>query len=92
MHTSYVDVVTQQILDHLYENYVVITIIDIEDSDTRIREPYNLTFLIEKMLNQIELAVEYTTAAKRPYQNDEIVSRDYLLVLKTGLYPEACRD
>ena len=92
MHTGYVGVTTQQMLDHLYDNYGIITAVDIEDNDTRMREPYNPTFPIETLFHQIELAVEYATAGKRPYQEDQVVSRAYLLVLRTGLYAEACRD
>ena len=92
MHTGYMGVTTQQMLDHLYENYGIITAVDIEDNDTRMREPYNPTFPIETLFHQIELAVEYATAGKRPYQEDQVVSRAYLLVLRTGLYAEACRD
>ena len=92
MHTCYVGVTTQKMLTHLYDNYGVITTVDIEDNDTRMREPYNPTFPIETLFHQIELAVEYATAGKRPYQDAQVISRVYLLVLRTGLYPEACRD
>ena len=92
MHICYVGVTTQQILDHAYENYGVITVVDIEDNYTRMREPYNPTFPIETLFHQIELAVEYATTGKRPYQEDQVVSRAYLLILRTFLYSEACRD
>ena len=69
----------------LYENYGVITVVDIEDNDTRMRKPYTPTFSIEALLHQIEIAVEYAAAV-------QVVSRAYLLVLQTGVYPEACRD
>ena len=35
MHTGYVGVTTQQMLDHLYENYSVITAVDIEYNNTQ---------------------------------------------------------
>ena len=57
MHTGYVGVTTQQMLDHLYENYGAITAVDIEDNDTRMRESYNPTFPIETLFHQMELAV-----------------------------------
>lgn len=47
MHTCYVGVTTQQILDHLYENYGITTAVDIEDNGTKMRETYNPTFPIE---------------------------------------------
>ena len=55
------------------------------------RELYNSTFPIETLFHRIELAVEYATAGKRLYQDAHVVSRAYLLVLKTCLYPEVCR-
>ena len=51
MYTCYVGVTTQQTLDHFYEHYRVIIAVDIEDNGTRIREPYNPTFLIEKLFH-----------------------------------------
>ena len=89
MHTGYVGVATQQMLTHLYDNYGVITAVDIEDNGIRIREPYNPTFPIETLFHQIELVVEYATAGKIPYQDAQVVSRAYLVVLRTGLYPES---
>ena len=70
-------------LTHLNDNYVIITAVDIENNDIRRREPYNPTFPIETLFHQIELAVEYATAGKRPYQDAQIVSRACLLVLRT---------
>ena len=92
IHTGYVGVTTQQILIHLYDDYDVITAVDTESNDTRMRKTYSPTFTIETLFHQIELAVEYTTAGRRPHQDAQVVSRTYLLVLKTDLYPEVCRD
>ena len=35
MHTGYVGVTTQKMLDHLYENYNVITAVDIKYNNTQ---------------------------------------------------------
>ena len=35
MHTGYVGVTTQKMLDHLYENYSVITAVNIEYNNTQ---------------------------------------------------------
>ena len=40
MHTGYAGVTTQQMMDHLYQNYGVITTVNIKDNDIRMREPY----------------------------------------------------
>ena len=92
MRTGYVGVTTQQMLTHLYDSYGIVTAVDIEDNDTRMREPCNPTFPIEALFHQIELAVEYATTGRRLYQDAQVVSRAYLFVLRTSLYSEACRD
>lgn len=81
MHTCYVGVTTQQILDHAYENYGVIIAVDIEDNGIKIREPYNPAFPIETLFHQIELAVECAIVGKRSYETAQVVSRTCLLVL-----------
>jgi len=37
-----------------------------------------------------EDAIEYADAAGAPYNETHIVSRAYLLVVKTGMYNDAC--
>ena len=89
---GYVGVITNTILQHLYDNYGVITAVDIEDNDTAMRAEYDLSQPIEVLLYQIEIAVQFSEAGKSPYEPKQVVSRAYLLVLKTGLYSEACKD
>jgi hypothetical protein len=91
-HTSYNNVSAMRILTHLYTTYGVITPIDIEDNDTKMRAPFDPTQPIKLLLDQIETAVEFADAGNRPYNPDQVVSRAYLLILQTGLYPDACRD
>ena len=79
-------------LTHLYDNYGNITTIDIENNDEDISTPYNHALPIETLFHQIEVAAEFAEAGNRPYEKDQITSRVYLLILKTGLYQEAYRD
>ena len=58
----------------------------------RMREPFDAGKPIEELFEQIEDAVENADAANAPYNTTQIVSRAYLLVFKTGMYNEACRD
>jgi hypothetical protein len=81
-----------RILTHLYTTYGVITPIDIEDNDAKMRAPFDPTQPIELLFDQIETAVEFSDAGNRPYNPDQVVSRAYLLILQTGLYSDACRD
>jgi hypothetical protein len=91
-HTSYNNVSTMHILTHLYTTYCVITPINIEDNDTKMRAAFDPTLPIELLFDQIETAVEFADAGNRPYNPDQVVSRAYLLTLQTGLYANACRD
>ena len=79
---GYVGVITNTILQHLYDNYGVITAVDIEDNDTAMRAEYDLSQPIEVLLYQIEIAVQFSEAGKSPYEPKQVVSRAYLLVLK----------
>ena len=79
-------------IQHLYINYGVITFTDPEDNEICMREPFDANKLIEKLFDQIEDAVEYADAANATYNDTQIVSRAYLLVYKTGLYNEACKE
>jgi hypothetical protein len=91
-HTSYNNVSAMQILTHLYTTYGVITPIDIEDNDAKMRAPFNPTQPIEVLFDQIETAVKFADAGNRSYNPDQVVSRAYLLILQTGLYSDACLD
>ena len=51
IHTGYVSVVTFQMLMHLYDNYGIITAVDIENNDKEIRTPYNPALPIETLFH-----------------------------------------
>ena len=87
MQMGYVRVSTNTMLQHLYDSYGVITAVDIEDNDTKMRADYDPSQPIEVLFHQIETAVEFSEAGNRPYDQKQVVSRAYLLILKTGLYP-----
>jgi hypothetical protein len=91
-HTGYNNVSAMQILTHLYTTYGVITPIDIEDNDAKMRAPFDPTQPIELLFDQIETAVEFADAGNRPYNPEQVVSRAYLLLMQTGLYADSCRD
>ena len=92
MYTGYVGVSAWTIILHSYDNYGIITAVDIEDNDTKIRTEYDPWLPIEVLFHQIEEDVEYVTAGKWSYDPLQVTSRAYLLILRTGLYPESCKD
>jgi hypothetical protein len=62
-----------QLHTHLYSTYGVITPINIEDNNTKMREPFDPTLPTKTLF-------------------DQIVSRAYLIILQTGMYPDACPE
>ena len=78
-------------LQHLYDNYVVISAVDLTENDDKLREVYDPSQPIVPLFHRFEAAVEYADAANRPYVPDQLVSRNFLLILKTGLYDDTCK-
>ena len=91
-HTGYSNVTTMGLLTHLYNTYGSITSMDLEQNDIRMKTQYDPTQPIEVLFNQIETAQEFAEAANNPYPNATIISTAYLLLFKTGLYRDACRE
>lgn len=91
-HVGYQNSTFQHMMQHLYTNYGVITPTDLEDNDIRMREAFDANRPIEELFDQIEEAAEYAEATNAPYNTTQIVSRAYLLLYKTGLYNDACRE
>ena len=91
-HVGYQNVSARDMIQHLYLNYGVITPAELDDNDARMREPFDASKPIEELFEQIEDATDYADAAGAPYNNGQVISRAYVLILKTGEYNEACRD
>ena len=91
MHTGNVGI-TFQMLTHLYDNYEIIIAVDIKNNDEEMHTPNNPDFPIESHFHQIEVAMEFAKAGNRPYEKSQVISRVYLLILRTGLYQEDYRD
>ena len=81
LHMRYVGMSTNTMLQQLYDNYYVITAVDIEDNDTTMRADYDPSHPIEVLFHQIETVVEFSEAENHPYDPKQVVSRVYLLIL-----------
>ena len=88
-HTGFVGITTLDILQHLYDNYGVISAVHLADNDDKLRETYAPSQPIESLFYRFEAAVEYADAANRPCVPDQLVSRTFLLILKTNMYNDA---
>ena len=78
-------------LQYLYNNYRVISVVDLTNNVDKIREVCDPSQLIETLFHRFEVDVEYADAAKRPYVPFQIVGRAFLRIINTGQYNDACK-
>ena len=74
MYMGYVGLSTNIILQHLYDNYEIITTVDIENNDTIMKADYGTSQPIEFLFCQIETSVEFGETRHRPYDPKQVVS------------------
>ena len=78
-------------LRHLYDNYADLSMDHLEESDRRMREPWDPNTPFESLIKQINDAVELADHAGAPYTPVQIVNTAYGLVEKTGVFEIDCR-
>ena len=71
-HTSFTSVTYMQMITHLYNDYGIITAIDIMENEKRMDTPYDLSVVIESYLDQIEDTVEFNEASNSPFSTTQI--------------------
>ena len=91
-HTAYSAHTALQLIQHLYTNYGVITQLDLNENENRMKAPYDPAQPIEILFDQIETAMEYADSAGAPYTDTQTVTTAYLLIFRTGLYKDACKE
>ena len=91
-HTGYSAHTALQLIQHLYTNYGVITQLDLNENENRMKAPYDPAQPIEVLFDQIETAMEYADSAGTPYTDTQTVTTAYLLIFRTGLYKDACKE
>ena len=80
-HEKFLGVSLLNIIQHLYNNYVTLNQVDIDDNDREMRKYYDPTLPIEVMFDQIEEVMEVTEAASCPYNKNQILQKAYSLIL-----------
>ena len=91
-HTAYAGSTALQLIQHLYTNYGVITQLDLNENETKMKTPYDPAQPIEVLYDQIESAMEFADSAGSAYTDTQIVTTAYLLIFRTGLYKDACKE
>ena len=76
----------------MYTQYGNITPQELQENDTKMKTPFDVSLPIGTMYDQFEDAVELVDAGQTPYIAPQFVTIAYSLVLGTGQLKEVCRD
>ena len=71
---GYTNIITLQMLTHLYAAYTKITEGDLEENDKRMRADYDVNQPMEFIIEQIDDAVDMAAASDNPYSTEQVVT------------------
>ena len=77
---GYANIITLQMLTHLYAAYAKITKGDYEENDKRMRADDDVKQPMEVLIEQIDDAVDVAAAADYPYSAEQVVTSAYNLI------------
>lgn len=89
---GFAQVTTLQLLTHLHATYGTITAADRDNYHARMRAPWSPPTPIETLFHQLEDGQRLAALAEEPIANSQLVRLGQSLILKTGLFPDGCRD
>jgi hypothetical protein len=90
--TGFANVTAKQMIAHLYAVYGRLNSTDIQENDSRMKQPYDPNLPIEALYDQVEDGVNLADAAEAAYTPAQIIAIAYNLIFATGIFPEACRE
>jgi hypothetical protein len=85
---GYLNISTQQILDHLYAQYARILAANLQDNDVTFKAPYDPNLPIEMLYTQIENGMDYAAAGLSPYSTEQVINNAFQLIYATGMFVE----
>ena len=78
-------------ITHLYDFFSKITLNNLEENIESMMDQYGLSLLIISLFTQVKNSVSYAKVGGLPYTSTHMVRKDYLLILKPGVYHDNCR-
>ena len=85
-HVGYTNVITLQLLTHLYNTYANIIDGGLEDNKDVMVAPYNVKLSIETLYESIEESAQYAAAANTRFTKSQVVSTAFCVIQKTGMF------
>jgi hypothetical protein len=81
-----------EFLMHLKQTYGFINPTQLAENYNKITAPINFQDPIETLFKHFEDGMRYANACMQPYMEAQYVNIAFLLFLKTGAIPDACRE
>lgn len=89
--TVFFGVLYLQMIIHLYDNYGMITAVDIIQNEKKMGKLYDPSETIETFFDLIEDAVEFAKAGNSSFTSTHIVTKAFIQMIASGLYKDKCR-
>ena len=91
-HVGYAGTTTLDLLKHLYTTYGNITDYDLHKNQEILNDDFDPNLPIESYFRRVEDCVEFAAAAKCPFTPDQIVSRAFYTIQKSGFSPDDVKE
>lgn len=89
---GYAQVTALALLTHLKDTYGTLTTADRDTNLSRMTAPWGPPLPIEALFTQLEHGQRLADLANEPIANSQLARMGQTLLLKTGLYPDGCRE
>lgn len=89
---GYANVTTLEVLTHLHSTYGTLTPADRDANLARMTTPWTPPTPIEALFHQLETGQRFAGLAQEPIAETQLARMGYQLVLKTGMFPDGCRE
>ena len=88
---GYCKTTTRALLDHLYSIYTKISASVLQDNNTRLWAPYDSNQPLETLTDNVENAVDYTSAGDTTYTPAQVVAIAFQLFFQAWLFNDDCK-
>ena len=82
---------TLEILTQLYTTYGKIKPSDLDTNHDRMKLAYDVNLPIETFFDQIEDAIEFTSAGNAPFTPVQVLNTAYNVIASTGMFQDDCK-
>ena len=80
------------LIKHMYDDHGKISLVDIEETEQKMKQEWYLLDQMVYLFEQIEEGVEFLEAANTPIPGGEVVNISYLLIIRTVGIEKACEQ